>query len=121
MRRIEDLVRWMGFNSQGDLGPWTFYTDKRHNLVYFVKAPPLEPPSILQSSVRNKIRLAAYTWRALSTDEQSRWELAAKRAHLRIHGYNLFVFWILKRDDAAIETIERLSRVQLLPLTPRPP
>lgn len=116
MRRVEDLVRFMGFNSQGDFGPWTFYTDQRRGLVFYVKAPPLEPPSLLQTSVRNSIRLAAYTWRRLSTSHQKNWETASKRCHLKIHGYNLFVFWILRREDAAIHTVERISRIHLIPL-----
>lgn len=116
MRRMEDLVRFMGINSQGDLGPWTFYTDKRKGLVYFVKAPPLEPPSLLQESIRNSIRLAAYTWRSLSEETQRDWELASKRAHLSITGYNLFVFWLLRHEDAAIHTIERLTNIKLIPL-----
>ena len=116
MRRVEDLLRFMGFNSQGDFGPWTFYTDKRKGLVYFVKSPPLEPPSLLQTSVRNSIRVAAYTWRSLAPSARADWELAAKRAHLSIHGYNLFVFWTLRKEDAAIRTIERLTRIKLIPL-----
>jgi len=113
---MEDFVRFLGFNTQGDLGPWTFYTDKQKGLVFFVKSPPLEPPSLLQTSVRNKIRLAAYTWRSLSAAQRSDWETASKRCHLQIHGYNLFIFWILRREDAAIHTIERLSNIKLIPL-----
>lgn len=116
MRRVEDLIRFWGWNTQGDFGPWTFYTDQRGGLVYYAKAPPLEPPSLLQTSVRNSIRLAAYTWRRLSTSRQEDWERAAKRAKLKIHGYNLFVFWILRKEDAAIHTIERISRIDLIPL-----
>ncbi len=116
MLLLENFIRVLGFNSQGDLGPWTFYTDKRKGLVYFVKSPPLEPPSILQSSIRNSIRLAAYTWRSLSAAQRADWELAAKRAHLKIHGYNLFVFWLLRHEDAAIHTIERLTHLKLIPL-----
>lgn len=116
MRRAEDFVRFLGFNTQGDLGPWTFYTDKRKGLVYFVKSPPLEPPSLLQTSVRNAVRLAAYTWRSLSGDQRADWMLAARRAHLQIHGYNLFVFWLLRHEDAAIHTIERLTGIDLIPL-----
>jgi len=116
MKRTEDFVRFLGINTQGDLGPWTFYTDKRKGLVYFVKAPPLEPPSLLQTSIRNAVRLAAYTWRSLTGDQQRNWETAAKRAHLKITGYNLFVFWILRHEDACIHTIERLSKIKLIPL-----
>ena len=116
MRRTEDLLRYLGFNSQGDLGPWTFYTSKRQALVYFIKAPPLEPPSLLQLSVRNSIRLAAYTWRSLSPEARVDWELVSQRTHISITGYNLFVSWILAKDDAAIQTLERHSGIQLIPL-----
>lgn len=116
MKRTEHLLRFLGFNSQGDLGPWTLYTDKRKGLVFFIKAPPLEPPSQLQTSIRNSIRLAAYTWRSLSGDERRNWELVAKRAHLKIHGYNLFVYWLLRHEDAAIHTLERLTKIKLIPL-----
>lgn len=116
MKNVETFARVMGWNSQGDLGPWTFYTDRRKGLVYFVKSPPLEPPSILQSSIRNSIRLAAYTWRSLSAAQRADWMLAARRARLKIHGYNLFVFWILRKEDAAIRTIERLTHLKLIPL-----
>lgn len=116
MQNPKALFRFWGWNSQGDFGPWTFYTDKRKGLVFFVKAPPLEPPSLLQTSVRNSIRLAAYTWRSLPASARDDWQLAADRAHLRITGYNLFVFWLLRREDQAIRTVERLARVQLIPL-----
>lgn len=116
MIRTEDLIRWMGFNSQGDFGPWTFYTDKQRGLVYYVKAPPLEPPSQLQLSVRNSIRLAAYSWRSLSPEHQRDWERVSKRAHLQITGYNLFVFWSLTKDHATIHTLERITRIDLIPL-----
>ncbi len=116
MRRTEDLLRFIGFNSQGDLGPWTLYTDKRKGLVFFIKSPPLEPPSQLQTSIRNSIRLAAYTWRSLSGDQRADWETVSKRANLKIHGYNLFVFWLLRHEDAAIHTLERITNIKLIPL-----
>lgn len=120
MRRTEDLLRFIGWNSQGDLGPWTLYTDKRKGLVFFVKSPPLEPPSQLQTSIRNRIRLAAYTWRNLSPLQRRDWATVAKRAHLKIHGYNLFVFWITRKEDAAIHTLERMTKIKLIPLETGP-
>lgn len=116
MRRTETLLRFLGFNSSGDLGPWTFYTAKNQALVWYIKAPPLEPPSVLQESQRNAFRLAGYAWRTLSTQEQNKWETVSLQTHLSITGYNLFVFWILRREDAAIETLERLSGIRLIPL-----
>jgi len=110
------LLRFLGFNSQGDLGPWTFYTDQRGQLVFFVKAPPLEPPSPLQTTCRNRFRLNGYLWRTLTPEQQTNWETASKRAHLQINGHNLFTFWNLTKDDAAIHTVERLSNTKLIPL-----
>ena len=58
MLKDTSILRYLGFNTQGDLGPWTFYTSKRKGLVFFAKAPPLEPPSLMQNHKRNKFRLA---------------------------------------------------------------
>lgn len=110
------LLAFLGLNTQGDLGPWTFYTDKRGQLVWFVKAPPLEPPSQLQVSARNAFRLNGYLWRRLTALHQKNWELASKRAHLKINGHNLFTFWNLTKDHATIHTVERLSGIKLIPL-----
>jgi len=110
------LLRFLGFNSQGDLGPWTFYTGARNQLVYFVKAPPLEPPSELQQTRRNAFRLNAYVWRAIGPEKRADWESAAKKARLVIHGFNLFTYWNLTQDNRAIQTVERLSGIKLIPL-----
>lgn len=116
MLRRSSILKFLGFNTQGDLGPWTFYTSKRKGLVFFQKSPPLEPPTIRQTHQRNKFRLAGYIWRSLSPEQQDRWRQAAARANLRITGYNLFVHWLTVQDDDAIATIERQSRINLIPL-----
>jgi len=112
----ESLVRFWGWNTQGDFGPWTFYTDKRKGLVFYLKAPPLEPPSIWQTTTRNKFRLVALSWAAIPKAARENWQRAADRAHLTITGYNLFTYWSLTADDAAIHTVERLSNLTLIPL-----
>lgn len=116
MKSLTSFVRFFGFNTQGDLGPYTFYTDKRKGLVFFLRAPPLQPPSKLQVTVRNNVRLAAMVWKAMDQSHRDRWELASKRAHLSITGYNLFTYWIIKHDNAAIRTIERLTKLKLIPI-----
>lgn len=108
------LIPWLGLNVQGDLGPWTFYQSSRGPRIWFVKAPPLMPPTPAQISVMNQFRLAAYNWRALEPQRRADWLSSAKRAKLRITGYNLFVYWQLKGDDATIRTVERLSGLQLI-------
>lgn len=116
MLREQSILRYLGFNTQGDLGPWTFYTSKRKGLIFFQKAPPLEPPSPLQIHQRNKFRIAGAVWRALPPAVQRSWQVATIAAGLRITGYNLFVHWICIQDDSYINTVERQSRIDLVPL-----
>lgn len=120
MRRNEDILRFLGFNTQGDLGPWTFYTSKRKGLVFFQKAPPLEPPSRKQIHQRNKFRLTAMIWRGLAQQQRDDWNQAALTARLQITGYNLFTYYVTRNDVAAITTVEQQANIQLLPLQ-RPP
>lgn len=117
MLRNEDILRFLGFNTQGDLGPYTFYTSKRKGLVFFQKSPPLEPPSLAQIHQRNKFRITGFIWQALAAEQRATWLKAAHLADLQITGYNLFTYYVLTEDVAAIETVERLARVDLIPLT----
>ncbi len=110
------LLRFMGLNTQGDFGPWTFYTGARQQLVFFIKAPPLEPPSPAQTTRRNAFRLNAYVWRSISQAARENWERASQVAHLKITGWNLFTYWNLTYDRATIATIERITGLFLLPL-----
>lgn len=107
------ILQIMGFNSQGDLGPWTFYTSKRRGLVYFVKSPPLEPPSFAQISQRNRMRMAGGSWSHLTPAQREQWEAAAKGAGLKITGYNLYVHWVMIRDDETLKTVSRQSGIGL--------
>jgi hypothetical protein len=109
------LFRYLGLNSQGDLGGWTFYTSKDKGLVFFPKSPPLKPPSYLQTVQRNKWRHAAQVWNAYTEQQRQDWMEAAIRAHLWIHGYDLFIYVITKPDRSILQTIERLSGIAIPP------
>ncbi len=117
MRINESLLKFLGLNTQGDLGPWTFYTSKRHGLVWFPKSPPLQPPSYLQTRQRNLFRNIANLWNQLSDEERELWMRAATLAHLSIHGYNLFVYVISTSDRSILPTIERNSGITLPPIS----
>lgn len=110
------LLSYLGFNTQGDLGPWTFYTSRRKGLVFFQKSPPLEPPSFLQVHCRNKFRLTAMLWRWLTDEQRRNWELVSKRLSLRITGYNLFTYYVVTGDEQTIETAQTQAGIDLLPL-----
>jgi len=111
------LHKFFGFNTQGDLGPYTFYTDKRGQLVFFLKAPPKTPGSPFQLVCRDNMRLAAKFWNALPITKRLAWEAATKRLSLKLTGYNLFTFWFIKGDDNVIRTIEHQSNTALITQT----
>lgn len=108
------LFDFLGWNTQGDLGGWTFYTTRRGDLVFFPQAPPLNPPTPDQIWQRNKFKLVAKVWNALLATTREAWNTAAVSANLRIHGYNLFSYYQLTKDRPAIRTVERNTHIQLL-------
>lgn len=116
MKLDQTILRFLGYNATGDLGPYTFYTSKRKGIVWFTKSPPLEPPSPLQVHQRNKFRLAGHCWRALIPEQRAAWLAAQDGANLAITGYNLFVYYITTGDLETIQTIQRLTNLNLLPL-----
>lgn len=108
------ILQLLGRNATGDLGPLTAYTSRRHGTVWFIKSPPLEPPSPWQKRQRDLFRLAAEAWRHLDHEEKQKWHRAARLARLYLTGYTLWVWWQLKRDRAALATVERQSGLFLL-------
>lgn len=112
--RSNFLPRWLGFSVQGDLGPWTFYTNKNRRIVFYDQAPPLNPPSRAQSAARNRLVAAAYDWQSLPADQQANWRRACKRLRLECVGFGLFYYWHYKRDAATITTIEQQTGIILL-------
>lgn len=110
----ENLFNLLGFRATGDLGGMTAWTTQRNRTVWIDKAPPLNPPSPLQSQFRNQFRLAATAWRALSPATRDAWLAAARKAHLYITGYNLWVWYQRTKDAATIRTIERQTGEQLI-------
>lgn len=99
------LLTLIGYNTQGDIGPWTCYTNRKRKLVVFEKAPPEMPPSYLQLKQRNRFRRCARLWWFLTQTQRDNWELVSTRARLRITGFNLFTYWYLTDDNDAIDTL----------------
>lgn len=104
----------IGFNVQGDIGPFTVYTSRRGKFVVFDKAPPLTSASYAQLVQRNRWRGAAQNWRELSEEKRDDWERATRRLQLVITGYNLWVYWQTTHDLPTIRTIERQSGIDLV-------
>lgn len=112
-RSDNKLLAMLGWNVTGDVGPWTFYTDHRGNITWFPRTPQLSPASKTQQIIRLRWEGAAHCWRWLGREERDRWELAVKRAHCKITGYNLWVYWRTTRDRQTVLTIARQARIDL--------
>lgn len=108
------ILNLLGLRPTGDLGPLTGYTSKRGKPVWFLKAPPKEPPTDVQRHCRNRFRLAAFAWTQLDDQARADWTSAQDLAHLNITGYNLFIYWQLTKDAAAIRTIEHQTGLHLI-------
>lgn len=109
------MLNLMGFRPTGDLGPLTGYTSKRGRAVWYLKAPPKEPPTGYQIHYRNLFRLVAMAWQSLPSQKRADWSDAARRASLRITGYNLYLWYSHTRDAAVVHTVEHQTGFTLLP------
>ncbi len=105
----------LGTNVQGDLGPVTMYTRTPGQTVYYLHAPPKEPPSPRQCHVLAKWIALADLWSCLAEAIRDSWLQAARAAQLRITGYNLYVWHQMTKDDGPIRTIERQTKINLIP------
>lgn len=107
------IYELLGHYMQGDLGGFTCYTSKRNRVVWFVKSPPLEPASPTQRTIRNIFVSNAMIWRAFSSKQKATWNRAAIAARLRIHGYDLYTWWMRTRNDGVLRTIERHTNIAI--------
>lgn len=107
------LLTLIGLKIQGDLGPITCYTSKRNRVVWYLKAPPKDPPSWQQVDQRNLFQMIGWAWQALGAINQTVWNAAAAAANLRISGFNLFSYLYVTGDESVIETIEHQTGLSL--------
>jgi hypothetical protein len=101
------LINLISWNTTGDLGPLTIYRSVLATHVYYARTPAIEPPSRRQIVIRYRFNLAALIWAILTLAERAMWAAAANECANGITGYNLFVAWQLKRDNAMIAKLLR--------------
>ena len=114
------IFQYLGTNTNGDLGPYTFYTSHRNRLVVFLKTWPHDPATFHQTLYRNRWRHAALRWRGLTPQTRLLWKTIARKANLTITGYNLFIFYILGNHNQHIETLQRLTNINVITPTGPP-
>ena len=114
------IFQYLGVNTNGDAGPYTFYTSHRKRLVVFLKTWPKDPATYHQKLNRDKWRHAATRWRSLTDAQRNDWKRLAKRANLTISGYNLFLHYILGKGTETVRTCERITGIHVLAATGPP-
>ncbi len=112
---LGQLCQFFGFIAWGDVNEVTVYRDKQGKMIWFPKTWPDKPPSVAQLVQRQRFTDAAVDWKALNDTQREQWHLAARRANLTMHGYDLYIHWKMTLDNTAIETLERQTNTSLLP------
>ena len=114
------IFQFLGTNTNGDLGPYTFYTSARKRLVVFPKTWPKDPATYHQTLYRNRWRHAAARWRALDANTKLLWKTLAQKANLTISGYNLFIHYILGKGTQTVLTCQRITAIDVITPTGPP-
>lgn len=108
------LLSLLGLVAWGDIGELTCYKSKRKKIVWLFKTYPEKPASPLQLERRAAWSAAAAEWQTLTKAQKHQWDLAARRASLCLHGFNLWMHWKITADETAIRTLERQTHTTLL-------
>ena len=103
----------LGMRVQGDLGPWTIYTDKKGRKKWFLYSPPTKPATPNQIIHRNRFKTAIESWKALPDDEKAALENASRAASLSITGQNLFVSALLTSRSVSYAAVARQTGITL--------
>jgi len=114
------IFQFLGTNTNGDLGPYTFYTSHRKRLVVFLKTWPKDPATYHQTLYRNRWKHAATRWQSLSPETRALWKNLALRANLTITGYNLYLHYILGKGTETVKTCQRLTGIDVITPTGPP-
>ncbi len=114
------IFQFLGVNTNGDIGPYTIYTSQRHRLVIFLKTWPKDPASYNQKLNRDRWRHAGIRWRNLPPSTRNDWKRLAKAANLTISGYNLYMHYITGPPRTIVQTLQRLTGIDVLTATGAP-
>lgn len=108
----------IAFNISGDLGGYTFYTNRNRKTVAYPARPALCPPSDPQKQLRGRFAVAMLAWKALPLADQSAYNECCDSLCLCMWGANLFTYLALTDPGVLRET---LSKQLDISLTPPPP
>jgi hypothetical protein len=102
-----------GIMVSGDVGDLTVYTDRYGKKVFYKKAPPEKPASVLQALQRGRFRDAMANWKALPQATRDDWETVSLRASLCMTGLNMWIHFSLKGTMAGLHTFVHQTGILL--------
>lgn len=103
----------LGIEVQGDIGPWTVYTDRYGRKKWFLFSPPTKPPTAPQIAQRARFQQAQKNWADLTAQEKENLETACKKTSLVLTGQNLFISAQLTGRQEALQVIARQTDLPL--------
>ena len=103
----------LGARVSGDLGGVTCYTDKFGRKTVYPIAPPKEPASPQQLTVRQRFRTAQAAWSALTNAEKASLEAAVHATSLCLTGQNLYISAALQGKNEQVQAIARQTGLTL--------
>lgn len=114
------IWQFLGVLTNGDMGPYTFYTSHRKRLVVFLKTWPKDPATYHQTINRDRWRHAALRWQSLRQSTRDAWRDLGKGANLTISGYNLYLHYITGKGTETVKTCQRITGIDVLTPTGPP-
>lgn len=121
MRTIPPSIwQFIGILTNGDLGPYTFYTSRRKRLVVFPKTWPKDPATYHQTLNRDRWRHAALRWKGIGQSTRTAWTELATAANCNVSGYNLFMHYILGKGSLTIRTLQQNTGINVTDATGPP-
>jgi hypothetical protein len=112
-RTDNKILAMLGFSVTGDMGPYTLYRSHRGKLIFYPRAPALNPPTPLQSVMRQRFKVAAQMWQMMPPSQHQAWERATIKTRLKLTGYDLWVYWWTTRDLPFLKHVIRYSKEKL--------
>jgi len=104
----------LGVMISGDVGGYTTYTDRFGRKVWYPKAPPDKPASVLQTIVRTRFKDAMTNWRNASDQVKADWEACSLKSGLAMTGLNMWLHFSLKGTAVGLATFVRQTGITLV-------
>ena len=103
----------LGIEVQGDIGPWTVYTDRFGRKKWFLFSPPTKPATEKQVAQRNRFKTAQANWKNLTAAQKFDLEEACLKLSIVMTGQNLFISAQLTGKQDALQVIARQTNLNL--------